>query len=69
MSIKKDTIKVLKQTMKENGWSVYAMSEHTGICYETIKNILYRSKVPSTETVENILKVCGYKLTLERKDA
>ena len=49
-----DAIARIKELMEERGWTLYRLSQESGIAITTLINLLHHSKQPALQTIEII---------------
>ena len=59
--------KLIKDEMQKQGITGKAMSKQTGIPEGGLSNILNDKANPTVETIERLVKVLGWKLTIKPK--
>ena len=57
-----DAIARIKELMAQRGWTIYRLSQESGITITTIINLVSRSKQPALQTVEIICETMNISL-------
>lgn len=57
-----DAIARIKELMEQRNWTLYRLSQKSGISLSTLINLFAHSKQPSLQTVEIICKTMGITL-------
>ena len=61
--------KLLKETMRESGWSNYRLAKKTGLLENNISHVLGVKGNPQWMTVQKILNAIEYEVILKKKDS